>query len=96
MQPRYGWSAASTTHGNPYVSESHPSWPGNGVPAPHPPVHETKVKVYALKAMEPTSVGPRSVTQVTMQAFPSQSQGMPLLQCLQFPPVPDKEDHTWE
>ncbi|KYO34272.1 BAG family molecular chaperone regulator 4 [Alligator mississippiensis] len=42
MQPRYGWSAASTTHGNPYVSESHPSWPGNGVPAPHPPVRETK------------------------------------------------------
>uniref|UniRef100_A0A8C0H9Z3 BAG cochaperone 4 n=1 Tax=Chelonoidis abingdonii TaxID=106734 RepID=A0A8C0H9Z3_CHEAB len=39
MQPRYAWPAALTPQGSPFISESSPSWPGNGAPSPspHPP-----------------------------------------------------------
>ncbi|XP_067168379.1 BAG family molecular chaperone regulator 4 [Apteryx mantelli] len=40
MQPRYAWPAASA-HGNPFVSESHPSWTGSAVP-PCPPSRDSK------------------------------------------------------
>ncbi|CAM5177562.1 unnamed protein product [Eretmochelys imbricata] len=46
MQPRYAWPAASTPQGSPFVSESSPSWPGNGAPSPHPPAHDTKDTSY--------------------------------------------------
>ncbi|XP_023964285.2 BAG family molecular chaperone regulator 4 isoform X1 [Chrysemys picta bellii] len=46
MQPRYAWPAASTPQGSPFVSESSPSWPGNGAPSPHPPAHDTKDTTY--------------------------------------------------
>ncbi|XP_062452659.1 BAG family molecular chaperone regulator 4 [Rhea pennata] len=44
MQPRYGWHAASA-QGNPFVSESHPSWTGSGVP-PCPPSRDSKDSAY--------------------------------------------------
>ncbi|NWH67984.1 BAG4 regulator, partial [Geococcyx californianus] len=44
VQPRYAWPAAPV-HGNPFVSDSHPSWPGSGPPS-HPPVWDSKDAVY--------------------------------------------------
>ncbi|XP_068777075.1 BAG family molecular chaperone regulator 4 isoform X3 [Struthio camelus] len=43
MQPRYAWPAASA-HGNPFISESHPSWTGSG--APCPPTQDSKDTAY--------------------------------------------------
>ncbi|KFW63382.1 BAG family molecular chaperone regulator 4, partial [Pygoscelis adeliae] len=40
VQPRYAWPAASA-HGNPFVSDSHPSWTGSGAPS-HPPAWDSK------------------------------------------------------
>ncbi|XP_025970001.2 BAG family molecular chaperone regulator 4 isoform X2 [Dromaius novaehollandiae] len=44
MQPRYAWPAASA-HGNPFVSESHPSWTGSAVP-PCPSSRDSKDSAY--------------------------------------------------
>ncbi|XP_044859446.1 BAG family molecular chaperone regulator 4 isoform X4 [Mauremys mutica] len=46
MQPRYAWPAASTPQGSSFISESSPSWSGNGAPSPHPPAHDTKDATY--------------------------------------------------
>ncbi|XP_054854020.1 BAG family molecular chaperone regulator 4 isoform X2 [Eublepharis macularius] len=46
MQPPYGWSPASTGHGNQYVAESCPSWPASGASVSHPPVNSTKDSSY--------------------------------------------------
>ncbi|NWW94457.1 BAG4 regulator, partial [Rhynochetos jubatus] len=44
VQPRYAWPTASV-HGNPFVSESHPPWPGSGAPS-HPPAWDSKDAAY--------------------------------------------------
>ncbi|NWR78994.1 BAG4 regulator, partial [Centropus unirufus] len=44
VQPRYAWPAAPV-HGNPFLSDSHPSWPGSGAPS-HPPAWDSKDTVY--------------------------------------------------
>ncbi|KAM9252527.1 BAG family molecular chaperone regulator 4 isoform 1-T1 [Cariama cristata] len=44
MQPHYTWPAAPV-HGNPFVSESHPSWTSSGAPS-HPPVWDSKDTAY--------------------------------------------------
>ncbi|XP_048368882.1 BAG family molecular chaperone regulator 4 isoform X2 [Sphaerodactylus townsendi] len=46
MQPPYGWSPASTQHGNRYVAESSAPWPTNGASAPHPPINSAKDSSY--------------------------------------------------
>ncbi|KAJ6658699.1 hypothetical protein lerEdw1_019859 [Lerista edwardsae] len=42
MQPPYGWSSASTGHGNPYAAESSSPWPASGTSTLHPPNNCTK------------------------------------------------------
>ncbi|NXJ76521.1 BAG4 regulator, partial [Trogon melanurus] len=44
VQPRYGWPPAPA-HGNPFVPESPPPWPGSGAPA-HPPAWDPKDAAY--------------------------------------------------
>ncbi|XP_071585293.1 BAG family molecular chaperone regulator 4 isoform X1 [Heliangelus exortis] len=44
VQPRYAWPAASP-HGNPFSSESHPSWAGSAALS-HPPAWDTKDAAY--------------------------------------------------
>ncbi|NWH70558.1 BAG4 regulator, partial [Piaya cayana] len=43
-QPHYTWPAAPV-HGNPFVADSHPSWPGSGAPS-HPPARDSKDTAY--------------------------------------------------
>ncbi|NXJ89009.1 BAG4 regulator, partial [Corythaixoides concolor] len=44
VQPRYAWPTASA-HGNPFVSEPHPPWTGQGDPS-HPPAWGSKDSAY--------------------------------------------------
>ncbi|NXI98011.1 BAG4 regulator, partial [Psophia crepitans] len=44
VQPRYAWPAAPV-HGNPFISDSHPSWPSSGAPS-RPPVWDSKDAAY--------------------------------------------------